>query len=299
MKSFKQFILEMPHILRNVPNIANRDESDLNQTLRQKGIETKRISSLKTGYSLHTGSAGSGSRGFFVLHNKSKRIKAEILGSEPSPGRFRVHWTARHSSSEIPMTHVYKHLITKHGYEIESDKELSHGSIKTYQKLDQDPELKVTRHDEEGNEIEMHHGDDFHKNFYYGDNSRFRVKKRNSLNESLHDTLVRNRTMTPIYKNPTELEIKKMTDKHHYWRGYVHEGNLYAADGLDATHDDIGQSLGMQYRETAKRGKSLIFDHKSMKIKSSHGQNYDIENDPYFKSSHFKKHFSGFTYHHD
>lgn len=171
MKTFKQFIIEMPALVHTIPKIGIRDESDLNQTIKKSNfrmMNNKKISrfdnkhdiyhSRPQGNDYHSRSAGS----YLVVDRKSKRIKATISGKH-SFGEFHIDWAVKHSSSDFKMTDVYHHLVTNHT-PLVSSVEHSPGSYKNWKKLSEMPGIHVSS-EVNGESSAAFHGDDWHKNY--------------------------------------------------------------------------------------------------------------------------------------
>lgn len=104
-----------------------------------------------------------------------------------------------------------------------------------------------------------------------------------------------------IFEDPDDRDIRHMTKTERisgitigpkYWRALVHNGKMYGVKSTHGTHEDIRHSRKIGRHE----GMNLVVDHINKVITSSHGQNYDYEKEPYFKSPHFQKTFKGYRF---
>lgn len=171
MKTFKQFLKEMPALIHHVPKPEHRDESDLNHTIKKSNfrmMNNEKISkfddkhdsyhSRPPGNDYHSRSSGA----YLVVERKTKRIKATISGKHQF-GDFRIDWAAKHSSSQFNMTDVYHHLVMNHT-PLVSSVEHSPGSYKNWKKLSERPGVHVSvQINGEGASASL--GDDWHKNY--------------------------------------------------------------------------------------------------------------------------------------
>ncbi len=139
-----EMLEEMPKLVHNIPKISDRDETDLNMQLSKSDYKgAKRISKLDNEHSLYHFSRPDNpkSQAYLVVHNKSRRIKANITGHE-FLGDFEVGWAGKHSSAKFKMTDVYNHIIQNHQNMISSS-EHSPGSFNNWKELSKKPGIEM------------------------------------------------------------------------------------------------------------------------------------------------------------
>lgn len=180
MKSFLQFITEMPKAINTVPPIGKRDETDLDIDYRKTHFRyATKVSKFDSDHSIYQYDHDiNKARGYLVIHNKTHKIKGLITGMSPKDDKtaIRARWTVKHSSAPFKMNDVFHHIIQNHGH-VESSTEHSKGSIANWKNLSERPDVEITHHDEEGNQIHLHRGVDFHKNYETHD-SYFIARKK-------------------------------------------------------------------------------------------------------------------------
>ncbi len=183
MKSFKQYLEEMPNLISSVPPIKDRDESDLNMTLEQKlGVNYKKARKISThnNHHIYKYSSDHDSTMYFAVHPETKRIKAQLVGGQ-SGNTFDVRWAGKHSSYEGKVRDLYKHFAKEHQLTLRSDLEHSPGTMATYKSISDDPEFEIKRISiSSGKELQLHTGDNFSKNYSRKEpESRFIVRYKN------------------------------------------------------------------------------------------------------------------------
>ena len=139
MKRFKSFLLtEMPQLMFDTLYRGRvGDEARLDNHIGEKD---RKISSLKN-YTIHSDSP------------KKNIGNATIYAKHKDTGKVHMHVDLcnghacslhAHKDSEIKAHEFYHHLVTHHGIKLKSDTNQSVGAMKTWKKLSEYPDVKVT-----------------------------------------------------------------------------------------------------------------------------------------------------------
>jgi len=172
MKTFKQFIAEMPHLLDKL------DKNKLDNSI--KFPAGKHISTFKpTGHEIHRkryfdidGTPDEGS--FTAVNPETNQVDMAIHGTYHGK-TLHVHNLMGREGSTIKADDMYAHLANHHNMTIASDTLQSHGGAKVWKKLSERPDVEV-HHEFDGKEIPLHRGKDWHKNYKKDYYSNFVVK---------------------------------------------------------------------------------------------------------------------------
>jgi len=184
MKSFKQFIREMPQLYD--PN--SEDETEAKQNHERKpeaGPKTKEENhgSIGDGHTLYSHSAsynGAKPHSYFATHPNHGGMTVRGLTSKDN--HFAIGYVSRDENSALGGDNFYKSILKAGKHDgIESDEGLTHGGASIWHRLThRHNDVEVTRHDATtGKQVKMYDGKDWHKNFDDNSNTVFRAKLKN------------------------------------------------------------------------------------------------------------------------
>jgi len=188
MKSFKQFIAEMPELNANIDKSTLDDHphpksggpyahDEYHGPAGEYDFYSRRYASDEVSpqeTKPHT---------YMLTHDHDDEDTPTHMiarGGTTRKGHFRINSVAKHPDCSYGADHFYK-TILHHGEHntIESDSQHSVGGASIWHRLVHDhSDVEVTRHDKDGKKIKLHTGDDWDKNFEdeHALDSRFRVK---------------------------------------------------------------------------------------------------------------------------
>ena len=166
MISFKQFLNEMPLRIsdhtKDDNQIGPSDHKELHPAF--KGSPNyKKISSIKGLDIWHDRPNGR-----FNVVDKEGNTKMALDGAfdrEEGRKHFSINDLRGHPSSPVKAHEFYHHLITQHGIILHGSSEQSDGGMKVWKKLSENPDIHVSHLDAHNEEIPLHRGDDFEKNY--------------------------------------------------------------------------------------------------------------------------------------
>lgn len=190
MLRFKQFLKEMPNRLDDVgdseeynksrhvghtpPGPRDHDEEhgdmDDDHTLISRKYVSANVPADDPDNKPHTYYASHAEHGGAKLSGHTKGDNHDIL---------KVNNVSRDPESSVSGPDFYKEILhAGHHKQIESDDDQTAGGESIWKRLHRDHTVRVTRHDKDGNEIKMHHGSDWDKNYEgkEGEESSFRAE---------------------------------------------------------------------------------------------------------------------------
>ena len=117
---------------------------------------------------------------YFASHPDHGGAKLSGLTKGDNHDILKVNHVSRDPESSVSGPDFYKEILhAGHHKHIESDIDQTRGGESIWHRLAHDhPDVHVTRHDKDGNEIKMHRGKDWDKNYEgrEGSESSFRVR---------------------------------------------------------------------------------------------------------------------------
>jgi len=169
MKTFREFLCEMPKLIHSVSLDSMKGDVKLKNAFGGDKL-SKLPHKMPSGYLIyhrkppHDRYAGA----FVAVHPKTKVLHAEMFGSFEGgshPHRFRISWAAKHKDAPFKMAEMSHTLITKQGIELQSDNEQSPGSAHHWKALSEMPGIHMSRL-LYGEEVPLHKGKDWYKNYF-------------------------------------------------------------------------------------------------------------------------------------
>ena len=190
MKSFKQFIKEMPERLNDIgdseeymksshkapraPGPYDYDEEhgeiEDGHTMNSRTFKSKNDEEPDSESLPHT---------YWASHPDHEGIKASGSTTGKNRDTFKVNHVSKDPESSVSGSDFYAHILDTglHKF-IESDNKQTAGGESIWHRLSHDyNDVHVTRHDKDGNEIPLHRGENWNKNFTdeHGEQSTFRA----------------------------------------------------------------------------------------------------------------------------
>jgi len=149
MKTFSQFLLEMPllvHGVRKSDYGSVTNDSHEHDMLHSNGPLAKKISTLGN-YHIYKSFVKQGDTknysGFRAIHKKTGDVHMEVSGFGQGK-KFEVDHLMGHPDREIGAHDLYRHLVNNgHVNELHSDATISKGAAAVYKKLHAHPDLHV------------------------------------------------------------------------------------------------------------------------------------------------------------
>jgi len=180
MKTFKQFIAEMPYLVdykktphqiktgkMKIPVMFNYENDD-HVEKKPSTANLKKTVSTHKGYKIIKDEGG-----YHALNSKTKRIDMSVWGKEKNK-KFTIKSLAGREGSKIKADDMYAHLANRHKLTVHSDIEQSKGASKVWKKLSNRPDVNVGRQDQNRIPMVVHKDKDWDKN--YGNTTRFVLK---------------------------------------------------------------------------------------------------------------------------
>lgn len=163
MKSFKEFIMEMPRILKHYDKNDNKIKVDL---VDSKILDTaKKVSETENHDIYRRGEVKRGNFIHYVALNKKTKLP-DMLVSGNVEGKKKPHLQVANlqgrEGSTLKAHDFYDHIIQNH-HPIRSDTMQSVGAMKVWKKIKDNPSVKVKHMGITGRTLKFH--PDFEKNY--------------------------------------------------------------------------------------------------------------------------------------
>ena len=181
MLTFRQFIFEAPttdatayELDDNTVKPAGR--FDREESVGHTGNHDIRARSWKDDEQRHP------AHHYIAVNDEDNTVHMSVRGGNTEDGYLIANETRKHPDSTITAPEFYKEILNSDNAPkgIQSGGSQTPGGMSIWARLHEDPDVIVTHHDSEtGEEIELHTGDDFHKNYDQERPTHFRVRLRN------------------------------------------------------------------------------------------------------------------------
>lgn len=154
MKSFKQFIQEMPTLLKKYDKKTYQIPDHVAHSLHKDFKYSPNYKQIGTHGDYQIWGDKSNGR-FTAIHAGTGHAHMYLDGAfeGEKPNEFHINELQGHPDSGIRAHELYHHLVTKHGIELHSSDEMSQGGSKTWKRLASNyPDVEVKHVDDERQE---------------------------------------------------------------------------------------------------------------------------------------------------
>jgi len=186
MKTFKQFISEMPRSVHTDPGDIESKMLDDDDTRTPGKYDRDEIVGEHGNYNIHARSWKSEDSSekhpphtYIAQHDDTDIHHMKSRGGTTKDNYFIANDTKKHLESEMSAPDFYHEIIhAKVHAGIQSGEEQTEGGKSIWQRLHKNyPDVHVTHHDAEtGKEIKLHTGDDWDKNYDQSTKTYLRAK---------------------------------------------------------------------------------------------------------------------------
>lgn len=187
MKTFKQFLLEMPISVSTIDHGDIESQMlDDEDTKKPGKFERNEIVGRINNYNIHARSFKSQESNkkfpphtYIAKHDDTNIDHMKVRGGTTKDNYFIANETKKHPESEISAPEFY-HSILHTGIHkgIQSGEEHTEGGKSIWKRLHHEhPDIEVTHHNAKtGKQIKLHTGDDWDKNYDQPNETYFRAK---------------------------------------------------------------------------------------------------------------------------